>query len=252
VAFGENMILRVTALSLALLIGIGALIPLTTHFSQASAPLSTKLKKKNRKHKKFSKKWWREYRSRIRKKKALESRRRIQRLRRIRLANAAKIPAQTINQKTSGAVPAILVNDLFILAEGKVKDVFDGETFSFETKDGKFYLVRMLGVDAPEINRDFGDKSQKKLSDLILGRNATVIIRKRDSAGRYLGTVYSGGEDINLLQIETGMAWFFRQTGYEPVGVDRKLYEQAEQKARSKRTGLWGRQKLNNTLALKR
>lgn len=246
------MIFRVAALSLALLIGIAALIPLTTHFSQASAPKAKNLKKKGKKYKKFSKKWWREYRSSSRKKKALETRKRMLRLRRIRLANAAKIPAKTINRKTSGAVPGILVNDLFILAEGKVRDVFDGETFNMETKDGKFYLVRMLGVDAPEMNRDFGDKSRKKLSDLLLGKNATVIIRKRDSAGRYLGTVYSGGEDINLLQIETGMAWFFRQAGYEPTGVDRKLYEQAEQKARSKRKGLWGGQKFNNSLALKR
>jgi len=110
----------------------------------------------------------------------------------------------------------------------------------------------MLGIDAPEMNQDFGDKSQKKLNDLILGKNATVIIRKRDSFGRHIGTVYSGGEDINLLQIETGMAWYFQQNGYEPMGGDRKIYEQAEQKARFKRKGLWRGQKSSNALAFKR
>ena len=66
------------------------------------------------------------------------------------------------------------------------------------------------------------------------------------------GTVYSGGEDINLMQIETGMASYFQQNGYEPIGGDRKLYEQAEQKARTNGKGLWAKQKSNNALAFKR
>jgi endonuclease YncB( thermonuclease family) len=246
------MVFRIVVLSLTLLIGIGALIPLTTHYSEASAPKTGNLKKKNKKYKKYTKKWWRAYRHRVRREKALEARKRMLRLRRIRLANAKKALTQPVNQKASNTVPAILVNDLFILVEGKIKDVFDGETFNVEAKDGKFYLVRMLGVDAPEMNRDDGNKSQQNLSNLLLGKNATIIIRKRDLSGRYLGTVYSGGEDINLLQIKTGMARYFRQNGYEPLGGDRKLYEQAEQKARIKRNGLWGVQKNNNSLALKR
>lgn len=246
------MILRVIALSLALLIGIGAIIPLTTRYTEAGAPKSKNYKKRYKKYKKYSKKWWRAYHNRVRRSRALEARRRILRLRRIRLTNAGKVSAQTINQSRAGTVPAIQISGLFILVEGKIKKVFDGDTFNVETRDGKVYLIRMLGVDAPEMNQDFGDKSQKKLSDLILGKDATVIIRKRDSSERYIGTVYSGGEDINLMQIETGMAWYFQQNGYEPIGGDRKIYEQAEQKARTKRKGLWGRQKPNNALAFKR
>ena len=79
-----------------------------------------------------------------------------------------------------------------------------------------------------------------------------VTHARGDIAGRYLGTVYFGGEDINLLQIRTGMAWYLRENGYAPLEADRKLYEQAEQKARIKRKGLWGGQKNNNSLALKR
>ena len=246
------MIFRVIALSLALLIGIGAVIPLTTHYTEAGAPKPKNHKKKHKKYKKYSKKWWRAYHNRVRKSRAIEARKRILRLRRIRLANAGKVSTQTTNQKVADTVPAIQINDLFILVEGKIKKVFDGETFNIETRDGKVYLIRMLGIDAPEINHDFGDKSQKKLSDLLLGKDATVIIRKRDSSDRYIGTVYSGGEDINLLQIETGMAWYFQQNGYEPMAGDRKIYEQAERKARTKLKGLWGRQKSNNAVAFKR
>lgn len=246
------MIFRAIALSLALLIGIGAVIPLTIHYTEASAPKPKTFKKKNKKYKKYSKKWWSAYRSRVRKNKVMQARKRMLRLRRIRLANARKASLQTSNQNSVSNPPAIQVNDLFILVEGKIKKVFDGDTFNIETGDGKVYLVRMLGIDAPGISQDFGDNSQKKLSDLILGKDATVIIRKKDSSDRYVGTLYCGGEDVNLLQIETGMARYFQHNGYEPMKGDRKIYEQAEQKARTELKGLWKIQKPNNAIAFKK
>ena len=84
------MILRAIALSLALLIGIGAIVPLATEYTEAGTRKYKKKKKKNKKYKKYSKKWWRAYHARARKRKALEARKRIMRLRRIRLANARK------------------------------------------------------------------------------------------------------------------------------------------------------------------
>lgn len=245
------MLLRILGLSVALFIGIGIIIPLSTHNSEAGAPKAKTYNKKAKKYKKYSKKWWRLYRHRLRNKKALEARKRTLRLRQIQLAKARKSSLIVNAQNNAPATPAILINNLFILVEGKVKDVFDGETFNIETGDGKFYLVRMLGIDAPEINQDFGNESWKRLSSLILGKKATVIIRRRDLSGRFLGTVYSGGEDINLLQLESGMASYFRQIGYEPTGIDRKLYQRAQQKAMSSRTGLWIKPKASTVLALK-
>lgn len=245
------MVLRILGLSLALFIGIGIIIPLSTHNSEAGAPKAKTYNKKAKKYKKYSKKWWRAYRQRLRIKKALEARKRNLRLRQIRLANARKSSTTVNAQNNVPVTPAILVNNLFILVEGKVKDVFDGETFNIEAGDGKFYWVRMLGIDAPELNQDFGAESRKRLSNLILGKNVTVIIRKRDLSGRFLGTVYSGGEDINLLQLESGMASYFRQNGYEPTRTDRKLYQQAQQKAKYSRTGLWIKPKTGAVLALK-
>jgi endonuclease YncB( thermonuclease family) len=110
----------------------------------------------------------------------------------------------------------------------------------------------MLGIDAPEIRQEFGTKAQKKLSDLILGKDVTVIIRKRDSANHYIGTVYYGGIDVNLKQIETGMVRYFQQKGYEATADDSKIYKQAEQKSRTERNGLWGRQKSDVALGFQR
>lgn len=83
------MLVRAIALSLALLIGIGAIIPLITDVAEAGPHKSKRLKKQKRGWrgvKKYSKRWWQLYRAQERRKKALAKRRRTLRLRQIRLA----------------------------------------------------------------------------------------------------------------------------------------------------------------------
>lgn len=81
------MLVRAIALSLALLIGIGTIIPLATQQTEAGP-------RKHRKHrhakhyKKYSKGWWRQYRARMKRKRALQAHKRSLRLRQIRLAKA--------------------------------------------------------------------------------------------------------------------------------------------------------------------
>lgn len=82
------MLVRAIALSLALLIGIGAIVPLATDNVEAGP--RHKRKKQVKKYKKYSKKWWRQYRARMARKKAQRARARALRLRRLRLAKAAQ------------------------------------------------------------------------------------------------------------------------------------------------------------------
>ncbi len=88
--------LRAIGLSLALLIGIGVLIPLTTNYTEASQA-SQKRNKKKKHYKKYSKKWWQAYRLRQSRDKDHVSLRRTLRLRQIRLARAKEI--EEIRQK---------------------------------------------------------------------------------------------------------------------------------------------------------
>ena len=83
---------RAIVLSLALLVGIGAIIPLATNYTEAGSEKLTKAKKRQWKGvKKYSKRWWQLYRRQERRKKDLAGQRRALRLRQIRLANARKI-----------------------------------------------------------------------------------------------------------------------------------------------------------------
>jgi hypothetical protein len=79
------MLFRAIALTLALLIGIGTIIPLGTDYAEAG-PRKSKKYRKHKKYKKYSKRWWRQYRARQKRKRALQARRRQMRLRQLRMA----------------------------------------------------------------------------------------------------------------------------------------------------------------------
>ena len=83
------MLFRAIALTLALLIGIGTIIPFGTDYAEASTRHSKKYKK-HKKYKKYSKRWWRQYHARMKRKRALQARRRAMRLRQLRLARLHK------------------------------------------------------------------------------------------------------------------------------------------------------------------
>ena len=87
------MVIRAIALSMALLIGVGVLLPLATETTEAG-PRQTHKYRKHRKHRRakwHSKRWWRQYHARMRKRRALARRRRALRLRQLRLARARRM-----------------------------------------------------------------------------------------------------------------------------------------------------------------
>jgi hypothetical protein len=97
------MLIRAIGLTLALLIGLGTIVPLATEYAEAG-PRHKKYKKKKKRErnwrgvKKYSKRWWQLYRAQERRKKALAKRRRALRLRQMRFAaarKAAETPAKT-------------------------------------------------------------------------------------------------------------------------------------------------------------
>lgn len=75
--------LRVIALALSLMLSLGAIIPLATNFSEAGPRHQQKKKKKL---KKYSKAWWRQYRQRQKRKRALAARKRALKARQEMLA----------------------------------------------------------------------------------------------------------------------------------------------------------------------
>ena len=97
------MLIRAIGLSLALLIGIGAIIPLATETTEAGPRKHRKYKSHHKHYKKYSRAWWRQYHARQRRKRALAARRRALHLRQLRLAHAGR--ASDTGSKTNAAKP---------------------------------------------------------------------------------------------------------------------------------------------------
>ncbi|PYS59713.1 MAG: hypothetical protein DMF74_20660 [Acidobacteria bacterium] len=58
--------------------------------------------------------------------------------------------------------------------------------------------MRLEGIDAPESHQAFGIQSKKHLSNMVFGREGTVVYRKRINTVR---EIILDGTDIDLEQI---------------------------------------------------
>ena len=120
-----------------------------------------------------------------------------------------------------------------------VVSVADGDTITVLTAEKKQHKIRLLGIDAPEKAQAFGQRSKQSLSDLVYKKQVTIEYKEQDRYKRYLGKVLVDGKDANLMQIKTGMAWWYRQYKRSQTPEDQKAYADAEAVARGSKVGLW-------------
>ncbi len=121
---------------------------------------------------------------------------------------------------------------------GKVVKVADGDTITVLDNNTQ-HKIRLQGIDAPERKQPFGNASRKHLARLVAGKTVTVNWDKRDRYSRIVGFVLVDGQDVNLVQVKAGMAWFYRYYQRELSSEDRRRYATAENQARTDRLGLW-------------
>lgn len=155
------------------------------------------------------------------------------------LAFSQSLLSESNRSKSAIVIASDTIDAKVILIEGNVVFVHDGDNISVAAKDGKMHTIRLQGIDAPENQQLYGDKSRQRLAAFVQGMDVTVLVHKKDVNERYVGSVFFAGEDIGLRQIATGMAWHFKPGNDEQNSLDSKLYAQVELAARNKRTGLW-------------
>ena len=117
--------------------------------------------------------------------------------------------------------------------------VTDGDTIVVLDASKVQHKIRLTGIDAPERSQAFGTKSKEHLSDLVAGKSVVVDYSKYDRYQRILGKVLVGGEDVNLEQVEAGLAWHYKKYQGEQTPADRVEYSDAELEARRLKIGLW-------------
>jgi endonuclease YncB( thermonuclease family) len=116
---------------------------------------------------------------------------------------------------------------------GKVVRVHDGDTVTMNVGNEQLN-IRLARIDAPELKQPFGKESGDWLREVVDGETVTVDIEKIDRYGRAVGTIMMGNENVNMLMVEDGYAWVYRE--YSNGGDDLMLLEK-DAKAHGK--GLW-------------
>lgn len=158
--------LRAIALSLALLVSLGAIIPLATNHSEAGPKYH---KKKKKKLKKYSKAWWKWYRAKQRRMKAIAARKRALRLRQMQLAKekgandsttaktemAKSAKSLKPAQKPEDSVPSLLPSGETAPKGWKKNQATQGELqFRVDDDNGKTIGTASIGVVGPAVSTD--------------------------------------------------------------------------------------------------
>jgi endonuclease YncB( thermonuclease family) len=115
---------------------------------------------------------------------------------------------------------------------GKVVGVTDGDTITVLI-NGRPQHVRLSDIDAPESRQAFGQRAKQSLSDLVFGKDVQLTITDRDRYGRLVARVRQGSTDVNLEQVNRGMAWAYRKYTHDEAVI------MAESRARVRASGLW-------------
>lgn len=140
---------------------------------------------------------------------------------------AATALAQTRKPKEPKAPPAP------VEVTGMVSRVVDGDTLWLKTAaDEQPVIVRLEGIDAPEVCQPGGAEATAALTELALNRSVTLKPTAVDDWGRKVGKVFDGGKDLGDRMVRDGHAWSTR------FKYDRGPYVAEERMAQALKRGV--------------
>jgi len=110
--------------------------------------------------------------------------------------------------------------------------VVDGDTIKGNI-DSKRITIRLVEIDAPEMDQPFGVESKRFLEKLIENKKVTLIAEGKDRYGRTLGELFVNKDNINEKMVKSGFAWVYDRY------VKSSLLYSYQDEAKSKTLGIW-------------
>ena len=121
---------------------------------------------------------------------------------------------------------------------GQVIEVNSGDMITISNLN-RPVRVRLLGIDAPEMNQPFGDVAKKHLADLVYDKSVLVEYAGIAADHSVNGRVLLEGVDVGAQMVRDGAAWVDPGNEHRLSATDREVYQRSEDAARSERRGLW-------------
>ncbi len=143
------------------------------------------------------------------------------------------VAAAVVSAVVAASAPLCPATDAQGRPAWRVEMINDGDTVTCLDTEGRRVRVRLVGIDAPELDQPTGRESRAALVAKLAGGLVQVEGDARDQHGRLLGTLRLDDRDLNREMVAEGWAWAF--TGF---AEDSDLIA-AESAARRARRGVW-------------
>jgi len=116
----------------------------------------------------------------------------------------------------------------------QILEVVDGNTLKVSTIDNDTFIVKLKGVDAPELGQAFALESLNYLQELVADKKVLVEYSGKDRWGNRLVYVTTkNGKSVNEMMIKNGYGWVDR------FFVSQENLMELQEAAKAKNAGLW-------------
>lgn len=143
------------------------------------------------------------------------------------------LAAAIVSAIVTATAPMCPVTDRAGRLAWRVEAVNDGDTVTCLDDQGRHVRIRLVGIDAPELDQPHGRDARAALARKLSGGVVRIEGDARDQHGRLLGTLHVDDRDLNHEMVAEGWAWAFG--GF----IDDDDLVAAEAAARRGRLGLW-------------
>lgn len=201
------MLFRAIALSLAILIGGGTLIPLATDSVEAG-PKNKRKKRQAKKYKKYSKKWWRQYRAKQRKKAIQRKRARALRLRQLRLQRAAANGQTPVAQPKAVKQPKVKTPNTKVAADNwSQAQATPGELrFRVDDSAGSQVGTASISVVGPAVGETVDQPQRKAVGGVATSSLRREVINKMVQENGWVVNDYQkqiGGRTVYVVEAQS-------------------------------------------------
>lgn len=119
-----------------------------------------------------------------------------------------------------------------------LEHIKDGDTLVVRTTDHREIVVRLYGIDCPELAQEpFGDAARVRVGALLAPHTRLEMVEvDRDSHGRLVAEVWVADCCVNTQLLQEGYAVAYR---YHLHGEFKPRYLQAEAIAQAKKLQFW-------------
>lgn len=121
----------------------------------------------------------------------------------------------------------------------KVIEVESGDTLVIKDQHGTRITVQLDGIDAPELDQEYGLDALANLMKLTLYKRVEVNLPDCKGNSVCQGRVSIDGEDVSLIQLTHGYAWAADSYTRRLPDIEYENYRLTERIAQASHLGIW-------------